>query len=74
MFVSLLLSYQWVEKDNAKKISVKITAIKKIYGRDKSRTHDLSHAKGTRYQLRHTPIFLRIKYLFIYYTAFSFFY
>ena len=29
MFVSLLLSYQWVEKDNAKKISVKITAIKK---------------------------------------------
>ena len=29
---------------------------KKI-GRDKSRTHDLSHAKGTRYQLRHTPIF-----------------
>ena len=29
---------------------------KKNYGRDKSRTHDLSHAKGTRYQLRHTPI------------------
>ena len=30
---------------------------KKKIGRDKSRTHDLSHAKGTRYQLRHTPIF-----------------
>ena len=33
MFVSLLLSYQWVEKDNAKKISVKITAIKNIWTR-----------------------------------------
>ena len=29
-------------------------------GRDKSRTHDLSHAKGTRYQLRHTPCFVEI--------------
>lgn len=29
---------------------------KNKFGRDKNRTHDLSHAKGTRYQLRHTPI------------------
>ena len=29
-------------------------------GRDKNRTHDLSHAKGTRYQLRHTPVLLDV--------------
>ena len=33
----------------------------KINGRDKSRTHDLSHAKGTRYQLRHTPVLTTAK-------------
>ena len=34
-----------------------------VYGQVRSRTEDLSHAKGARYQLRHMPIYLIMKWV-----------
>ena len=43
-------------------LNIRVENVLKKNGRVRSRTGDLSHAKGARYQLRHTPCVNREKW------------